>query len=142
LDAGYDKIELEIKDLNVDILNPFGKDKALAEEEVEGENVRSSTVEIDVIDDIISDNISTLDNHNNIKFSNKIQINEDVYYKANVISNIIHCSTKLSKNRNIRVYGLDQELFSIEESPEIDVDNNNFFIYHRLVVDYITQFLR
>jgi hypothetical protein len=29
LNAGYEKNELEIKDLNIDILNPFGKDKVL-----------------------------------------------------------------------------------------------------------------
>ena len=105
------------------MLNPFGLtdkyntivDELNEEYElVENENCEN-TIETQEID--IDENISNLSTNNNIH--SKIEINNKVYYKSNVVSNIIHCNTKLSNKRTTRVFGLRDECFSVD-----DFENN------------------
>ena len=134
MNACYNKNELEINDNSVDIMNPFGKNKILIEEEFELEvNLTDSEIIVD-LNVSISEQVSIHENNNDSRFNNKIEIDNQVFYKSNIISNIIHAQTKLSKNRNLRVFGIDKDLFSVDDSVTCDLDNSNSLLITDLLV--------
>ena len=63
---------------------------------------------------------------------NTIEYNGNVIYKSNAISSIIHCSTKLSTNRATRVFGLNDDCFSLNEN-NTDLNDENY-IYKFIVI--------
>ncbi len=76
------------------------------EEEDDEENYMEEFMNIenrekDSVEMTITDNLNTFINS---KFKTTIEYCENVCYKSNAVSNLIHCNTKLSKIRQNRYY--------------------------------------
>ena len=98
---GYTRNELTINDKRVDILNPLDftnrnsihRDQEEDEDYVFEEQFSVDREEAD-FEFMISDDFN---NNQEFKFPNTVEHEGLVYHKSNVISNIIHCSSKLSR---------------------------------------------
>jgi hypothetical protein len=97
------------------MVNPFGlNDKfTLIPDELNEEYEVESLIEDEEDNNIIETNVSEaiLNDKNN----SKIQIDNKVYYKSHVVSQIINSNSKLSSKRTTRVFGLSDDCFTVNE---------------------------
>ena len=129
LSNGYSRKELIIDNANINILNPLDQTRTSIsnkEEEVEEEEIHHPVTYQDELELNISDH--NINNNTASKFTNTIEHDGLVFHKSNIISNIIHCQSKLSSKRTTRVYGLKDDNF-ITNSSESDYSLEDDFIF-------------
>lgn len=122
-EAGYSQKESELNS-SIDILNPFGlaDNSSLMPDECIDEPDEHLIDLANIIDcEQVSNEQCLSDAVSNDKHNSKIQIDEKVNYKSNVVSHMIHSNSKLSSKRNTRFFGLSDDCFSVN-----DVDNLQF----------------
>lgn len=118
---GYSKAELTIKNTTVNILDPLDNphDDGDNDDNEVFDQLHLQLHEND-LEVVISDGIYC--NRESV-FEKTIEIDGCVVYKANAIANIIHSSSRLSKDRSLRVMGLSKDSFQITENCNAEFDD-------------------
>jgi hypothetical protein len=120
------------------MLNPFGlNDKfTLIPDELNEEYEEESLIEDEEDNNIIETNVSEaiLNDKNN----SEIQIDNKVYYKSHVVSQIINSNSKLLSKRTTRVFGLSDDCFTVNEVDNLQsIDSDEQILISDILVTFL-----
>lgn len=115
---GYSDKDLTIKEPSVNVLKPH-------DIMTSNMNVEADCFENDLVleSDEIEELISLQNNSSESNFEKMIEIDGKLVHKANAVSSLIHCLTKLSNKRQTRVFGISDDKLIVESNVNQELED-------------------